>query len=150
MAWSKPMSDVEVAYIEKSFPKYSCAEIAQRLGRSTRCVQKNVARLGLRERCAPAPARDGADACRHGEKGSLAADDGGEEPDELAELLWLKRVLKSEMRDDPGPAAMAKLSSEFQSVVKRISEIRGGDYGDGGSRTADVGNILVAVPLRPA
>ena len=149
MAWNKPFSDMEIAYVEKVFPKKSCATIAAKLGRSERGVRDLVKRLGLREPCAAPRACDGTP--------SGGAADGppdappGEGPqDELAELREIKRVLKRTLKDDIDPKDMPRISAELREVIRRISEIEEGEDGGCGPVAGQAGNIVVSVPLRPA
>lgn len=151
MTWSKPLSEIELAYIEKSWPRLSCAEIAEKLGRSKRGVENAVSRMGLREPRAPAgeTARARADAGDPEEEGR---DDG---LDELTELLMLKRAQKRQIRE-AGPQSLPRLSAEFRETVKRIDELRNGGKGNDGSRGAMAGkqaqpeSLVVSIPLRPA
>lgn len=147
MTWSKPLSEIELAYIEKSWPRLSCAEIAEKLGRSKRGVENAVSRMGLREPRAPA-----------GETARARADDEDakdDERDELAELLMLKRAQKRQIRE-AGPQSLPRLSAEFRETVKRIDELRNGGKGNDGSRGAMAGkqaqpeSLVVSIPLRPA
>ena len=149
MAWGKAFTDAEIAYVEKHFPKKSCATIAAKLGRSTRGVQLLVKRLGLREPQAGAPARNHGDAPAPARYAEAAAEEGPQ--DELAELRSIKRVLKRTLRDDIDPRDVPKISAELREVIKRISEIEeGGGDGSGGTLAGGAGNITIAVPLRPA
>lgn len=135
MAWSKPIGEVELAYIEKEWPRLSCAEIARKLGRSTRGVENAVNRLGLRERRAPAPAR------------ATPADDNpapSEPLDEAAELRVLKKMLKAAMRE-AGPQSMPKLSAEYREVIRRIGEVEGDS---GGKQSSELAGIIGFVPVR--
>lgn len=152
MAWGKPFTDAEIAYVEMNFPKKSCASIAAKLGRSTRGVEVLVKRLGLREPRPPAPARSSEDAPAHARDAVVAAEPAGEEPaqDELAELREIKRVLKRTLKDDIDPKDMPKLSAELREVIRRISELEGGGDGGGGALGGGPGSIVVSVPLRPA
>ena len=136
------LTEIELTFIEHSFPRLTCAEIAKKLGRTTRCVEKAVVRLGLRDRganIAPTPrARDGG-----------PSEDGPQ--DELAELRAMKRVLKRALRDEATCKDMPKLSAELREIVKRISELEEDDgSGSGGTVDRGAGNITVTVPLRPA
>lgn len=152
MAWSKPFTDVEIAYVEKNYPKKSCATIAAKLGRSKRGVENLVKRLGLREPRAPAPARaeEGGVGAVRGTAPDIAGP-GGEGPqDELAELRDIKRVLKRTLRDDIDPKDMPRLSAELREVIRRISEIEEGEDGGSGTMGGQAGSIVVSVPLRPA
>ena len=141
MTWSKPLDDIELAYIEKAWPQRSCTEIAEKLGRSKRAVENAVNRLGLREpraraREAHAP-RGAPDAC------------GEEDQDELDELRELKRTLKHSM-NDAGPAAMPRLSAEYREVLARISELEGGAGASGGKAGGGLAGIIGFVPVQPA
>lgn len=134
------LTEVELGFIEHSFPRLSCAEIAKKLGRTTRCVEKAVRRLGLRS--------EGANIARPRDEDQVSCEGA---QDELAELREIKRTLKRALREDALAKDMPKLSAELREVIKRISEIEEGD-GDGssGSLAGCAGNITVTVPLRPA
>lgn len=142
MTWCKPLDDVELAYIEKSWPDRSCAEIAEKLGRSRRAVENAVNRLGLRASHAPATRARDAHSGRGGSRGS------GEDQDELAELRELKWTLRNSMAD-AGPSAMPKLSAEYREVLTRISELEGGSGASGGS-AGGLAGIIGFVPVQPA
>lgn len=144
MAWSKALDEKEIAYIEKSFPRLTCAEIARQLGRTTRCVQKAVNRLGLREPPAPRVRAEE-------ERGAAAAGDGDERQDELACLRELRKSLKRLIRE-AGPSSAPALSKEYREVLARISELEGGDDGGSGGALggASPDSLLVSIPLRPA
>lgn len=159
MSWSKPFTEVELAYIEKAWPKVGCAAIARKLGRSTRGVEKKVSQMGLRERRAQARAGAAARAePSHADPPEDApspapAPDGGrqdEMQDELRDLRELKRILRRTLKDDIDPKSIPKLSAEYREVLKRIDELEGG--GDGGGTVAGdgPGSLLVSIPLRTA
>jgi hypothetical protein len=148
MTWSKPFTDAEIAYVEREFPKKSCATIASKLGRSKRGVEKLVNRLGLREPCAPPPARSKEDA--HAREAACPPPAGEGPQDELSELRDIKRVLKRTLRDDIDPRDMPKISAELREVIKRISELEEGGGDGGGTMDRGAGNLVVTVPLRPA
>ena len=150
MTWYTPISEIELAYIEKSWPRLSCAEIAEKLGRSKRAIEKAVNRLGLREPGAPA-AEDAPARADAGDAGEPAQDD--ERQNELAELRMLKRALKRSICE-AGPQSLPKLSAEFREVVKRIDEVEkegsGDDVRGGAMARAKPESLLVSIPLRPA
>lgn len=141
MAWSKPIDETELAYIEKSWPSMSCAEIAQKLGRSRRAIQNAVNRLGLREPHAPACACD--------EREDAAMEDlADEEQDELAELRFLRRTLKRSLQE-AGPQSMPKISAEYREVLARISEIERGGDGSASKPGNELAGLIGFVPVRP-
>lgn len=148
MAWSKPFDEVEITYVEANYPAMTCARIATKLGRSERGVQNLVARLGLRGKGAScACAMDGPSAGAP-DAGTPEVDGGPQ--DELEELREIKQVLKHALRHDADPRDIPKLSAELREVIKRISDLEGGEDGPGGAMAGGAGNIVVSVPLRPA
>lgn len=155
MSWSKPFSEAEIAFVEKYYPKMSCSTIAAKLGRSARGVQRLVKRLGLREPRAPACTRAEEDGFENPQAEALGVAGGklsGEDApqDELAELRDIKRVLKRTLRDSIDPKDMPRISAELREVIRRISELEGGEDGGSGTMGGQAGNIVVSVPLRPA
>ena len=149
MAWSKPFTEIEIAYIEKAWPKLSCAAIARKLGRSQRGVENQVNRLGLRDGAAPrADARSGGET--RAREDAPPARDADEAQDELADLRELKRRLRRMIKDDIDPRAMPKLSAEYRDVMKRIDELERGGDGRSGASGQDGGNLVVSIPLQPA
>lgn len=141
MGYKNRLTEVELGFIENSFPRLSCAEIAKKLGRTTRCVEKAVNRMGLRSGDANTARAFGADA--------FAPPDDAPQ-DELAELRDIKRTLKRALREDAVSKDMPKLSAELREVIKRISYLEGGGDEPGGTVAGTAGNVVVAVPLRPA
>ena len=143
MGRQNKLTEVELSFIENSFPQLSCAEIAKKMNRTKRCVEKAVNRLGLREagaNTAPARAR---------EDGGCDGPDGFQ--DELSDLKEVRKALRRSIKQDAGPQTLPKLSAELREVLKRISEIEeGGADGSGGSLAGGAGNITLTVPLRPA
>lgn len=152
MAWNKPFDDKEIAYVEKHYPRFSCAEIARKLGRSQRGVEKLVKRIGLDERRACACAREEPGGEGPVQGGQECPEDGSMQ-DELGEMRELKKILKHALHEGVDPRSMPKLSAEYREVLKRISELEGEGEGDGGNVGApgvELGSLLVSVPLRPA
>lgn len=143
MVWSKPFGAAEIEYIGNHYPQMSCAEIAEKLGRSEQGVRNVVKRIGiaqsrpraLEERIVIASP-------------DIADGDGGRAQDELAELRELKRLLKRSMREDAGPQSLPRLAAEYRETVKRISELEGG--GNGGGRQGDLAGLIGFVPIRSA
>jgi len=141
VTWHKPFSEIEVEYIERHYPKMGCADIAAKLGRSEQGVRNVVNRLGLSQ---PHACVEEAPCARP----KVAAGQEEESQDELAELRQLKRALKRSMREDAGPQTLPKLSAEFREVVRRISELEGGDGGKSGG--GELAGLIGFVPVRPA
>lgn len=136
MVWSKPFSDIEIAYIEKEWQQLGTAEIASRLKRSKRGVENIVKKLGLRESCAPVCARV-----------NTSVDDEPDGKDELDELIELKRLQKIMLRTCTSSQHFPKLSAEYRETLKQIEELKNGNEGgrlDGG------GELLGIVSLRPS
>ena len=139
MAWSKPFSAEETEFIRESFPQLSPATIAQRLGRSTRGVEKKVAELGLRESrarasFAPDPPPDrGAGAGQRGR---------------LADLVELRGVLRNALLADIDPRALPKIAAEYRATIDEIARIEGD--GEDGVDGCDIGELLSVVPIQAA
>ncbi len=140
MAWSKPFNANELAFIEASFPRLGAAEIARKLGRSPRGVNRKINQLGLRDsraRASDPPARPA-----KGGGGTRAAPCG---QDTLSRLRELREVLRGKLVDDIDPRAIKGVSEEYRAVLAQIRELeeRDGKKEDGGA-----GQLASIVRLR--
>lgn len=113
MAFSKPFTDEELAYIRGNYPKKTCEEIAEDLGRSRRGVYNKVRDMGLRKTATGKPAER-----------PQARVAGAHTLDELAGVLWLN-IQAAEPRD------VAKLAKEYRECLAEIEKQKGGGVSAG-------------------
>lgn len=150
MSWSKPFDEDELTYIEASWPRLSAAEIARRLGRSPRGVNRKIRELGLREPRARASVPPGA-----GAQGGAGGDapggadaregaDAADAQDTLTRLRELREVLRAKLVGDIDPRAIKGVSEEYRAVLAQITELEGGDGGEEGATLAEVIRLCVS------
>ena len=138
MAWSKPFTADELAYIEATYPQVGAEEVARRLGRSRRGVENKIKQLGLTARRAraredPAPSQ------------AEPAADG-----RLGDLLELKGILRSTLSGDIAPKDIAKVSAEYRAVLSEIEQLEGGDGGNSALDDQGIDGLIGLVSLRTA
>lgn len=137
MSWSEPFSDDELAFIEASFPRLSAAEIARRLSRSPRGVNRKVNELGLRD--SHARASDPPETPPEG-GGKAPAESGAQ--DTLSRLRELREVLRAKLVDDIDPRAIKGVSEEYRAVLAQIRELEERDDGKREHGAAQLASIV--------
>lgn len=131
MAWSKPLDDDEIEFIKTSWPQLSAPEIARRMGRSRRTVDRHLEALGLKARQAPANVG----------RARVGAEAGGR----LAELYELKSILRATLTGDVDPRSIAKVSSEYREVLAEIDALESEELDTLGHAAG-----AAVVPIRPS
>lgn len=113
MAWSKAMTEAELAYIEKYFNKMSATQIAKKLGRSRRGVETRIKQLQANKEAAS----------RARARTREMPEDLNAPQDELRELRLARSVLRTQLQECKDPRVLPKISMEFREVLQRISDL---------------------------
>ena len=140
MSWSKPFDDDELAFIEASWPRLSAAEIARRLNRSPRGVNRKIGELGLRD-----PRARASDPPEAPPDGGLKAGEKGGAQDTLSRLRELREVLRTKLVDDIDPRAIKGVSEVYRAVLAQIREL---EERDGKRKEGGAGQLANIVRLR--